>query len=245
MTEAIIALARGEDLDTVVSDNRDILADLFYTGRDAGIAFRAVPVAGRPPHHYAMSWPFEGSDAPVLYVGDERARLRRWSVPRGALRAGGRLLVAPAAGGVAGPGSCWERLTRRLPCRLRACWRRALPALRRGSTFGSSGLFYDGHEFPLARSAALETLRNGSGRHRRSMALAALGLWLAWLPLGSAAIGAGAPLGMGGRGLRHRARHRSSTACLKEHWGRARPAYVLSRRGRVQPRLRDLGPVRG
>jgi hypothetical protein len=71
MSEAIIALAREEGLDTVVSDERDILADLFYTGRDAGIAFRAEPVAGRPPHHYAMSWAYEGGDAPVLYIAVE------------------------------------------------------------------------------------------------------------------------------------------------------------------------------
>ncbi len=70
LTEAIVETARAQGLKTVVASNRDILADLFYTGRDLGIAFRAVPVRGRPPHHYAMSWAFEGGDAPVLYVGD-------------------------------------------------------------------------------------------------------------------------------------------------------------------------------
>jgi hypothetical protein len=69
MTEAIVDLARAQGLDTVVSSNRDILADLFYTGRDAGLAFRAKPVTGRPPNHYAMSWAFEAGDEPVLYIG--------------------------------------------------------------------------------------------------------------------------------------------------------------------------------
>jgi hypothetical protein len=70
MTESIIALARQEGLTTVVSDERDILADLFYTGRDAELAFRAEPEPGRPQHHYAMSWAYEGGDETVLYVGN-------------------------------------------------------------------------------------------------------------------------------------------------------------------------------
>ena len=70
MTQAIVALARAEGVGTVVADNRDILADLFYTGRDAGLTFRAEPVEGRPPHHYAMSWAYEGGEADALYVGD-------------------------------------------------------------------------------------------------------------------------------------------------------------------------------
>lgn len=71
LSEAIIETARAEDLDTVVARNRDILADLFYTGRDSDLAFRSAPAPGRPRHHYAMHWSFEGSDRPVLYVASD------------------------------------------------------------------------------------------------------------------------------------------------------------------------------
>ena len=68
LSEAILDAARAEGLDTIVSENRDVLADLFHTGHDAPVAIRAAPHRGRPPHHYAMRYPFEG-DAPALYVG--------------------------------------------------------------------------------------------------------------------------------------------------------------------------------
>ena len=77
MAEAVLGTARDEGLTTVVSSNRDVLASLFHTGRDrvigAGgseVAVRVAPFEGRPPHHYAMHYPFEG-DAPALLVGDD------------------------------------------------------------------------------------------------------------------------------------------------------------------------------
>ena len=70
LSRAILATARAEGLGTVVADNRDVLADLFHTGRDAGVAIRAAPFEGRPPHHYAMTYPFEG-EGPALYVGGD------------------------------------------------------------------------------------------------------------------------------------------------------------------------------
>ncbi len=72
LSHALIEAARSHGLDTIVSDDREVLADLFYTGRDSAIAFRAVPPEGRPPNHYALSWAFEGGGAPVLYVGRPR-----------------------------------------------------------------------------------------------------------------------------------------------------------------------------
>ena len=68
LSEGVLATARSEGLGTIVSANRDVLADLFHTGRDAQVAIRAAPHEGRPPHHYAMTYPFEGT-APALYVG--------------------------------------------------------------------------------------------------------------------------------------------------------------------------------
>ena len=70
LSEAILATARRKGLDTVVSENRDVLADLFHTGRDDPVRVRAAPYEGRPPHHYAMTYPFEGG-APALYVGGQ------------------------------------------------------------------------------------------------------------------------------------------------------------------------------
>lgn len=59
MSRAIIAAAQDQGLDTVVAEDRDILADLFYTGRDSGLSFRAVPPPGRAPHHYALRYPLD------------------------------------------------------------------------------------------------------------------------------------------------------------------------------------------
>ena len=70
LSRAILDAARAEGLGTVVTGNRDVLADLFHTGRDDPIRVRAAPHEGRPPHHYAMTYPFEG-DAPALFVGGD------------------------------------------------------------------------------------------------------------------------------------------------------------------------------
>lgn len=65
---AILTAAQGAGLTTVVASNRDILADLFYTGRDSGVTIRALPARGRAPHHYAMRYPHEGGGGEVLLV---------------------------------------------------------------------------------------------------------------------------------------------------------------------------------
>ena len=60
--------ARAEGLDTLVSGNRAMLADFFYTLRDSGLAIYAEPVAGFPPHHYAQKHPLPPGPGEVLYV---------------------------------------------------------------------------------------------------------------------------------------------------------------------------------
>jgi len=55
MSEQILALARAEGL-PVLSDNRDVLADLFYTGRDSGVPIYAARPDGRPEHYYAQNF---------------------------------------------------------------------------------------------------------------------------------------------------------------------------------------------
>nr|WP_275982055.1 glycosyltransferase family 39 protein [Frigidibacter sp. ROC022] len=69
ISRQIIAEARKQGLTTVVAEDRDILADLFYTGRDSGLDFRAVPSRGRAPHHYALRYPLDpaGTET-VLWV---------------------------------------------------------------------------------------------------------------------------------------------------------------------------------
>jgi 4-amino-4-deoxy-L-arabinose transferase-like glycosyltransferase len=63
------AIARAEGLDTLVSDNRALLADFFYTLRDSGLSVHAAPVDGFPPHHYAQRYPLPPGPGDVLFVG--------------------------------------------------------------------------------------------------------------------------------------------------------------------------------
>ena len=59
---------RASGLDTLVSGNRAMLADFFYTLRDSGLAIYAEPVEGFPPHHYAQKHPLPPGPGDVLYV---------------------------------------------------------------------------------------------------------------------------------------------------------------------------------
>jgi 4-amino-4-deoxy-L-arabinose transferase-like glycosyltransferase len=68
LSEALIDTAHRTGTGTIVTANRDILADLFHTGRAAQLAFRALPRPGPPAHHYAAAYPFAGTDGPVLWV---------------------------------------------------------------------------------------------------------------------------------------------------------------------------------
>ena len=53
----------------IVTGNRDLLADLFHTGRDSPVAIHAVPVPGNPPHYYAQKHALEGPlTGPILAV---------------------------------------------------------------------------------------------------------------------------------------------------------------------------------
>ncbi len=61
-------IARENGLDTLVSGNRAMLADFFYTLRASGLALYAEPVAGFPPHHYAQKYPLPPGPGDVLYI---------------------------------------------------------------------------------------------------------------------------------------------------------------------------------
>ncbi len=69
LSRAVLAAADAAGAATVVAGHRDILADLFHTGRAARQGLRAVPTAGRAPHYYAQTFPLTGADrGDVLWV---------------------------------------------------------------------------------------------------------------------------------------------------------------------------------
>lgn len=68
-------VARDEGLDTLVSGDRAVLADLFYTLRDSGLAIYGEPVEGFPPHHYAQKVPLPPGSGDVLYISRARTGL--------------------------------------------------------------------------------------------------------------------------------------------------------------------------
>ncbi|MEM1431487.1 MAG: glycosyltransferase family 39 protein [Pseudomonadota bacterium] len=67
MTRQILSLAEAQG-GVVVVDDRDVLADLFYTGRDSAVAVWAAPEAGRPSNHYVQNVPLPPSQGRVLLV---------------------------------------------------------------------------------------------------------------------------------------------------------------------------------
>lgn len=112
MSRAIIDTAHAQGLNTVVTGNRDILADLFYTGRNANLDYFALPPQGRAPHHYALKYPYSGNAADqVLYVSPSSA------APACAPDLPPLKQIDPATGAYRGkpqylflmPGDCWQQ----------------------------------------------------------------------------------------------------------------------------------------
>lgn len=68
MSETILDIASDLRISAIVASDRDVLADLFYTGRDRGIPLYALPTPGRAPHHYALKYPYRADGADVLLV---------------------------------------------------------------------------------------------------------------------------------------------------------------------------------
>ncbi len=110
MSRAIIRVARDAGQTTIVARDRDILADLFHTGRDSGLRFFSVPFEGRPPHHYAMNFALpDALEGSVLYVAGgagapacapEARPVATLSPERGAYRGHEQALFVV-------PGDCW------------------------------------------------------------------------------------------------------------------------------------------
>lgn len=57
VSRQIINLAQQAGRVPVIADDRGVLADLFYTGRDSGLSFYAVRPEGRPGNHYELYFP--------------------------------------------------------------------------------------------------------------------------------------------------------------------------------------------
>ncbi|WP_343080270.1 ArnT family glycosyltransferase [Ostreiculturibacter nitratireducens] len=111
LSDALFAVARESGAAAIVSDDRDILADLFYTGRDAALPVFAWPEDGPPPHHYAQKHPYSGENAgPVLVAG-----LRDRALP-----CAGEARPLPAMTG--GPGA-YQRRTIQLFLVPPDCWK--------------------------------------------------------------------------------------------------------------------------
>jgi 4-amino-4-deoxy-L-arabinose transferase-like glycosyltransferase len=71
VSRAALAEAQAAGAAAVVSPRRDVLADLLYTGRDAGVPVYAEPHAGRARHYYDQRFPLPaGLAGQVLLVGN-------------------------------------------------------------------------------------------------------------------------------------------------------------------------------
>jgi hypothetical protein len=69
LSHQIIAASEARGNLPIVADRRDVLADLFRTGWDAGIAIYARRPEGRPMNHYEAVSPLPpGATGPVLFV---------------------------------------------------------------------------------------------------------------------------------------------------------------------------------
>lgn len=70
MSRDILQAAEELRADVIVAQSRDILADLFYTGRHDDVRIRSAIPDGRPRNYYQLRFPFEndGTDEKVLLV---------------------------------------------------------------------------------------------------------------------------------------------------------------------------------
>lgn len=67
-SHAIFAAAAEAGATRIVADSRDVLADLFYTGRDQTIPVFAPRPTGRPANYYEQEYPLPTTPAPTLLV---------------------------------------------------------------------------------------------------------------------------------------------------------------------------------
>lgn len=68
LSRQIIAAAEQAGAGAVLVGDRDILADLYYTGRDSGLAFHAPRPQGRPRHYYEQMHALPDAHGSLLFV---------------------------------------------------------------------------------------------------------------------------------------------------------------------------------
>ncbi|MDW4551530.1 glycosyltransferase family 39 protein [Defluviimonas sp. D31] len=68
LSRQIIAAAKDAGAETVVIDNRDMIADLFHTGAGSGLVFRTPQPDGRPASYYEQNFPLADDAGEVLFV---------------------------------------------------------------------------------------------------------------------------------------------------------------------------------
>lgn len=69
LSRQILEVARAEGAVAVAANERAVLADLFHTGRDSGLAIRAWPHQGPPRNHYEQRHTLSGDPGgPILAV---------------------------------------------------------------------------------------------------------------------------------------------------------------------------------
>jgi 4-amino-4-deoxy-L-arabinose transferase-like glycosyltransferase len=72
LSRDILRIAEETGAVAVVATNRDLLADLHHTGRDAGLPILAAPFTGRAANFYEVTYPMDlPPEAMVLAVGQE------------------------------------------------------------------------------------------------------------------------------------------------------------------------------
>ncbi|OYX21133.1 MAG: hypothetical protein B7Z04_04040 [Rhodobacterales bacterium 32-66-9] len=70
LSREIITTAREAGTPTIVARDRDVLADLFYTGEASGLSVRAPRPADRPQSYYEQTYPLSDDAGQVLLVAD-------------------------------------------------------------------------------------------------------------------------------------------------------------------------------
>lgn len=69
LSREAIARARAQGLHDIVADDREVLADLFYTAHDSGLRVFAVPHPDHVPHYFAQKHSYPPDrNAAALYV---------------------------------------------------------------------------------------------------------------------------------------------------------------------------------
>lgn len=92
LSHEIIAAAQEAGTPVIVARDRDILADLFHTGRDAGFAIHAPRPVERAQSYYEQTYPLPENAGQVLLIADHAPNcgsgpvspIRRFDTARGA-----------------------------------------------------------------------------------------------------------------------------------------------------------------